>query len=112
MRTEQVLQQLTPQERSIVKRAIDLILAGEYIEDFEFRTRLGVTRTEMALVSAKFAEVEQVGNEDIVTLSIHNALNEVCYGITIPEQEWQQWFGVSRDQVKTVFRVWQLNESK
>jgi hypothetical protein len=111
MRTKRVLQQLTPQERFIVKRAMELILTGEYIEDFEFGTRLGVTRAEMALVSATFPQVEQIGNEDIVALGIHNALNEVCNGILIPEQEWQQWFGVPRDQVKAVLRIWQLSES-
>jgi hypothetical protein len=69
-------------------------------------------REELALVSEHFPFLERVGNEETVSLSIHNSLGEVCHGLKIPTDEWQEWFDVSRDGVKAVFVKWHAGEKK
>jgi hypothetical protein len=110
MRSQLALQQLAPEERAIILTAMRLILTDDrYIRGWEFQTRLGVTRQEMATVLTSFPDVDQVGDEETVHLSIHNAQNEVCnaWGSRIPSIEWKRWFtDVSRDEVKATFRKW------
>ena len=106
MKTQQALQHLTTEERTIIKAVIDLLVTGQYIEDWEFHTRLGITREQMALVSAYFPETDRVDDEWVALASIHNGLNEVVHGVDIPAQEWQLWFDVSKAQVETVLDKW------
>ncbi len=112
MQSKSILQGLTQQEQAVIGRALSLILTGRYIPDWDLHPRLGVTREELTLVNARFPYVEQVGDEETVVLSIHNALNEVCYALSIPEKEWEQWFGSSRNEVRAIFEKWLAGEKR
>jgi hypothetical protein len=91
---------------------MNLLVTEQYIEDWEFHIRLGITREQMALVCSCFPETDLARDEEIALASIHEGLNEVANGVHIPEEEWRKWFSVPKAQVKNVLRKWQSLEDQ
>jgi len=99
-------EKLSTDEKEIVLNCMTAIYAGPYIEDWEFQTRLGVSRQELAKVISMYPDLVDEGDDSTVSLGINNSMNEICHGVYIPPQEWQRWFAVSKDHVKRVYAKW------
>jgi hypothetical protein len=97
---------LEQDEREIIRSCITAILNGNFLDDDEFQTRLGVGRQEFAQVLDSFPAANYNADDPIPVLSINNTLNEICYGIGMSENDWSKWFDVPREKVQAVYEKW------
>jgi hypothetical protein len=69
-------------------------------------TRLGVNREVVRNVIARWPDINDsnVDSNDFIT--INNCLNEICHGLHISQQEWDERFTVPKSQILECFRHW------
>jgi hypothetical protein len=106
-------EKLTPKEQKTVLQCMQLILEEEYIGDWEFQTRLGITRDELRSVISEWPhlsdedDTDSKDNPDLVRkLAINNSLNEVLHGVDVSDEIWSKWLDEPREEVKRVYRAW------
>jgi hypothetical protein len=100
------LAQLPSSDRDVIRQGMTAIFTGSFIEDFEFRTRMGIDRATLGAILQRWPEVDDSHDDSDVTLAINNALNEVCHGVEIADSEWARWFKVSRQEVERIYEAW------
>jgi hypothetical protein len=90
---------LSEQDRGAILQCIRVIADSQLIEDWEMRARLGVNRETLRNIIARWPNVDDsdVGSDDF--LAISNCLNEICHGLRISKQDWDEGFTVTRSQV-------------
>lgn len=93
-------------EQNIVLECMTAILKGPYIEDPEFRTRLGIDRAELNEVISAYPNLDDDFDESIASLAINNCLNEVINGLSIPRSEWNKWFSKTKEGVQKTYVKW------
>jgi hypothetical protein len=69
------LNDLTAEEREIVRRSLVAAAKGPYFPEWEFQTLFGVTRAEVSDVLRAWPVVDE--SHDVVRLSINNALGNL-----------------------------------
>lgn len=97
-------EQLSPDEQEIIRRCMTAILDGPYIEDVHFGTRLGLDRSEMREIVAKWPDLDD--SDPDVDLAINNSLNEVCNGVRITAKEWARRIGEPKEAVERTYNRW------
>lgn len=100
------LKQLSPKDQKIIRDCLNSILEGSLIEDWEFHTRLGLTRRELRKVLERWPELDDSLSDSCDAIAINNCLNEVCHGVRMSEEEWKTWFDNSRSEVERVYLDW------
>ena len=111
-------EKLYEHEKKIVLQVMKLILAEEkYIDNWEFQTRTGITRDELAQVIAEWPHLKDENDEDskdnpdlVRILAINNSLNEVLNGIKVSEEDWVKWIEVPRNEVKRIYKAWVVHK--
>jgi len=99
------LKDLTKADQELVLQCLRAITDGE-IEDWEFQTRLGITRLVVKRMIVEWPEVDdEVENSDGF-LAINNCMNEICHGIRLSPEEWALRFTQSRDAVTLAYKNW------
>ena len=99
------LAQLSDKEKQIILQSMKAILRGRFLEG-EFHTRLGIEPDELEQLLLAYPNLDDSDDDSTAALAINNCLNEVCHGISFSENDWSQWFGVSRAEVQEVYRKW------
>ena len=99
------LANLSDKERQIIFQSMNAILRGRFLEG-EFHTRLGIAPEELEQIVVAYPNVDVSDDHSNAALAINNCLNEVCHGVKFSDQDWSQWFAVSRSEVQDVFRKW------
>ena len=94
---------LTPDEREVVRRAMDATFS---FFDFDFNTRLGITPETMRALLDAWPKVDDAGDESDASLAINNSLNDLLHGEGISDDEAIALVGVSRDEMRRVYRKW------
>ena len=98
--------QLEYEEKESVRRALLAILNGDFIDDSEFQTRLGIDRTDLAAVADSYPNIDDKLDSSVETLSINNCLNELCFGLSISKDAWSQWLDVTRKELTELYAKW------
>ncbi len=83
-----------------------VIADGQYIDDSEFQTRLGIDRLALRRVIEKWPHLDDSQSDSDQFVAINNCLNEVCHGIAISPEDWGKWFRETRDEVVETYRDW------
>ena len=112
------LEKLDEREQKIILQAMKLILTEEnYIGDWEFQTRLGISRDELRQVIAEWPhlkdedDTDSKDNPDLVRiLAINNSLNEVLHGVDVSDADWAKWISEPREEVKRIYRAWAVHK--
>jgi hypothetical protein len=102
---------LSDKEKQIILQSMNAILRGRFLEG-EFHTRLGIAPEELEQIVVAYSNVDDSDDDSNVALAINNCLNEVCHGVSFSDQEWSQWFGVSRSEVQDVYRKWAVRRGQ
>ncbi len=97
---------LSKSEQEIVLQCMTAIVDGTAIADWEFHTRLGVSRPKLRRIISQWREIGDRFPDSDEFLAISNCLNEVCNGIFVSPSEWDQWFTYQRDRVKETLDHW------
>ncbi len=100
------LEKLSAKEQETVRHCIRAIADGQYIEDPEFKTRLGIDRLTLRRLLGEWPHLDDSKSNSDVFLAINNCLNEVCYGVDIPPEDWGNWFNETQDEVRQTYRDW------
>ena len=102
------METLTPAELDSIRRCVEAILHGPFIDDPEFQTRLGVDRDAFRRLIANWPPDLLAQSNSEVHLVLNNALNEICHGVRISDPEWARWFGAGllRTDILAVYRKW------
>jgi hypothetical protein len=99
------LADLSEAEKKVVLQCLTAIADGDEIEDWEFYTRLGITRNALKSIVKRWPQIdEQPESGD--SRAINNCFNEVCNGIWWAPHTWSSWFELSRDEVCSVYERW------
>jgi hypothetical protein len=109
-------EKLNEHEQKIILQAMNLILTEEdYIGDWEFQPRLGISRDELRQVIAQWPHLQDDDDTDsrdnpdlIRVLAINNSLNEVLNGVDVSDADWQKWIGEPREEVQRGYRTWAI----
>ena len=97
-------EKLKDREKRTIYASLEFVSRSGFIDDFEFQTRIGISPEELNEIiklSPMFDDTDP-----LIELAINNCLNEVCYGLEITETEWEKWFDVSHDEIKSIFSKW------
>jgi hypothetical protein len=105
------LTQLSVADQALVRQAIVAILDGPFLADWEFATRLGVSRAEVRAVLAVWPEVDDAPGSDAY-LVINNSLNELCHGVPLTDAHWAGWSAEPRAALLAVYRRWARTQGR
>src|SRR5262245_30406616 len=94
---------LTPEEREIVRRAIEATF--RYF-DFDFHTRLGVSPDAVRKLLDAWPAVDDGPVDSDACLAINNSLNDLLHGASISDKEAMELVGVNREEMLRVYRKW------
>src|SRR3954466_12589734 len=100
------IEQLSADEQAVVRAALEAVLTGPYLADWEFATRVGVDRAEVAALVLRWPAVDDTAADSSSALAITNVLNEVCNGPDMTDAEWGRWSSVPREAVREVYHHW------
>ena len=101
------IEKLEPLEKEIIRSCIIAVLQGGLIDDFEFQTRLAVEKHELSAVLHSYPNVDDSPDDSVATLSINNCLNEICFGLSLTEDDWLKWFdSISKQDIIDVYKKW------
>jgi hypothetical protein len=99
------LKDLSSTDQDTIKRCLEFILQSREL-DGEFQTRMGVNATMVEKLLIGWPEVDDTPDASNEAVGINNALNEVVNGLRISDQDWSDWFNVSREDVKGAHHRW------
>jgi hypothetical protein len=102
------LQDLSPEERIMVRECLSAIAQGPFIDEWEFQTRIGVDREKVISMLDSWPNIDDRFDDCEETITINNCLNEICYGIDIPPPEWLKWFTASRSSIEEAYKAWAI----
>ena len=97
---------LTEAEKDTIRRCLVAILDGPFIDDWEFKTRLGFDRMTLRSILSARPYLDCNSEDPTVQLAIDNCMNEVVNGVDISPTQWDRWFTVPRQEVKSTFSTW------
>ena len=97
---------LTARDRETVRRCIAAMAFGPFLDDAEFRTRIGIDRRGVASLLAAWPQLDDKDDHSDISLALNNCMNEVCHGVPIPDSDWGFWFDRPRIEVLEVFENW------
>jgi hypothetical protein len=96
---------LSEPEKRIIRECMVAILEASFIDDWEFGTRIGVSREELRAILSH-PELDCYSREEGVQLAINNSMNELLHGVRISPAEWSNWLPVSRKEVLRTYEKW------
>jgi hypothetical protein len=97
---------LSATDQGLALQCMKVIADGSEIEDWEFQTRLGITRPTLKEIISMWPEIDDSAEDSDEFLAINNCFNEICHGIHIPPIEWEKSFSQPRDTVKQAYANW------
>lgn len=95
--------QLSIEDQKLILQCMRLVLESPYIRG-GFEARLGMDRGSLKYVIENWPNLND--DEPRTRGAINNCLNEVANGISLSPQEWDAWFEVPRDKIKSLFFQW------
>jgi hypothetical protein len=98
--------QLTDDEREVVRQCLVALRDGEFLDADDIGARIGVEVEAYDALVAAWPSVDDTDDASDATLTINNALNEVCNGVYISDPQWAQWFTFTREMVRSTYRAW------
>lgn len=101
------LRKLSLDEQQTILNCMKFIAKNQFIEDWEFETRLGLSRASLARIISTWPEINTESENSDVFFAINGSLNEVCHGIDIPEVQWRDHFYKTKEEVRKILAKWQ-----
>lgn len=98
------IQELSAEELDIALACMKATTA--YLDDWEAPTRLGFEIADLPQLIAQWPSVDDRDESGIGFLAINNCMNEICHGFEIPDEEWSNWFNVTKASVKDTYFRW------
>ena len=92
----------------IILQCMECIFQGPYISDVAFSTRVGISRSQLKSLIDAWPNIDDSNWESYAHIGVNNVLNEICHGVSISTSDWDNWFDVSRREVKEVYKRWAL----
>ena len=99
-----VLTKLTKDETKVVLECLKAIISGFFISNDIFTTLLGHTRSDIERLIAIWDNIDQE-HENSFSI-INNALNNLTYSIAPPQNIWDKYISVSRNEVAKIYYKW------
>lgn len=100
------IEQLTHDEKKIVFACICAVAKGPFFPHGDYHTRLGVYKDALFKLIANFSTIDDSDPDSDAAIVINNAMNEICHGVRISPADWQKWFDVDKDAVRSLFYKW------
>ena len=100
------LKELSASEQELVLQCLKAIVESNEIEDWEFRTRLGITRATVKEIISRWSEIDDRSEGSDEFMAINNSLNETCHGVHWTSQEWSRRFTEPRAKIVDVYMHW------
>jgi hypothetical protein len=97
---------LSEVEQEIVFQCMKFIAEGSDIGDWEFQTRLGITRPTLVKLISSWPEIDDCSENSDGDLAVNNCLNEVCHGLAVSPVEWKIWFSHPKERIQQTYNNW------
>jgi hypothetical protein len=97
--------QLSKSDERAILDCMKFVAESSCIEDWEFQTRLGISRDALKRIISAFPAIDDSANSDGF-LAINNCLNEVCHGVAISPTDWSVWSSQSVTKIGEAYRNW------
>jgi hypothetical protein len=94
---------LDPEEREVIRRTMKATF--RYF-DFDFDTRLGVTRKKMRALLRAWPNADDTDDHSDACLAINNSLNDLLHGAGISDNDAMEFIGVGRAEMLRVYHKW------
>lgn len=88
-----------------ILQCMKFIAESSCIEDWEFQTRLGISRETLKRIISAYPAIDDSENS-AGFLAINNCLNEVCHGVAISPTDWDVWFSQPMAKITEAYRSW------
>ncbi len=99
-------EQLSSDEQRIVLQCMKIVYDEKYIEEWETQTRIGIDRKTLLKIINAWPNLDDSENDSDVSLAINNCLNEVCNGINISEEDREQYFKTTKENINKTYDYW------
>lgn len=93
---------LTEQEKGLIRQCITTLTDSQLIEDWEFQTRLGITRDELARSAASLGEGADISVDDICGFG--NCINELANAFGIEEVQRETGVSLVREELLSLIQ--------
>ena len=100
------LRDLPVPDRDLVRQCLVAIAYGPFLDDFAFRTRIGVPRPMELALLARWPAIDDGADSSDECLVVDNSLSEICHGLDVDPPLWSAWLSVDRDHIKGVHARW------
>lgn len=100
------LDNTSSRDREVVHQCLVALRAGEFIDEDEFQSRIGLSVTEYDAVVSAWPAIDDRADDSDACLAINNALNELSYGMRVEPDMWSSQIDASADEVREVYRHW------
>ena len=104
------LTDLTPAEKEIVYQCLKASCDGPFFPECEFHTIFGIQRDELREVINEWPDVDDGGGSAF--LAINNSLNNLLGYPHNCEHVWNEYIGVSSEEVSNVFNKWKQSDNR
>jgi len=91
-----------------IKECLNAIANGQWLT-LDCYTRTGLTQDKIGSVLDRFPNLEDSNKDSEDFLAVNNCLNEVCHGFLIKSGEWNKWFSISHDEIKSAYNEWTVS---
>jgi hypothetical protein len=106
-----LLDGLPDSDQSIIRKCVEAITFGSFLDDPEMHPRIGLDRGELISVLDHWSEPGEIGWAEQASIAINSCLNEICFGLEISNRDWSTWIPVPRSEVERVFALWRSQSS-
>jgi len=93
-------------EKDIVRQCLVALRSGRLLDEDDIHSWIGVDPAAYDSALADWPLLDVREDDSDACLIINNSLNEVCYGVSINDRQWERWFTVSREDVRQTYRKW------
>ena len=97
---------LSPPAQQAILASLDFLRNTTEIEDWEFQTRVGVSRDEFKEIIEGWPPSDDEDPTSTAYLVINNTLNEICNGIPVDEDSLKEAVGSSLSVLRHVYAEW------
>lgn len=98
--------QLPQREKELIHECMVAIAQGPFLDEWEFQTRIGITRAELMAVLAEWPDFNYASDGAMETLAINNCSNEILHGLFVSPCQWEQWFSGTKEELADAYQHW------
>jgi len=94
----------------LIRMAVNCVVETDELCSSDFETRIGENKETVSHLLQSWSDLDIYSDES--SDLINSCLNEVCHGLFFDQEEWEDLFPVSKEQLRELFSKWKNEKSE